>query len=205
MQMCINAGMAKSLDYRALTRAIMAETGENQAQLATRLKVSQPSVSRWASGKPPELHHAVLIESEAMRLGVGNLKRSRNMTSVPIVGYVGAGGAIIYENSQGPFGEAEMPPKNAGPTLVAVIVRGDSMAGVLEDGWTVYYDDRRDPPEEELYGRLCIVGLADGRVLIKRLYPGRKPHRFDLHSANAPALMDEKVTWAAKVTWIQPK
>ena len=98
-----------------------------------------------------------------------------------------------------------MPPKEGVPGLVAVTVRGDSMSGTLEDGWTVYYDNRREPPDESLYARLCIVGLRDGRVLIKTLYPGRKRAHYDLHSVSAPVLLDQPVDWAAKIAWIAPK
>lgn len=197
--------MAKPPDYKALTRAIMDKTKENQAELAARLGVSQSSVSRWASGKPLHIDHAHIVEDEARRLKLVNHKFASNMTAVPIVGYVGAGGTISYEDSQGPFGEAELPPKNGSPSLVAVIVKGDSMSGTLEDGWTVYYDNRRDPPDETLHGKLCVAGLSDGRVLIKKLYPGRKRHHYDLHSVNAPPLLDQAVVWAARITWIAPK
>lgn len=197
--------MAQETDYGALTRAILQKNKETQGQLADRLKVSQASVSRWASDKPPELDHAALIVSEARRLGIVKGKFVRNVTAVPIVGYVGAGGTISFEDSHGPYGEADMPPKDASPSLVAVIVQGESMSGVLEDGWTVYYDNRRDPPDETLHGKLCIVGLRDGRVLIKKLYPGRKRQHYDLHSANAPPLLDQHVDWAARITWIAPK
>lgn len=197
--------MTQGTDYQALTKAILKKTGEKQAQLAERLGVSQPSISRWVNGFPPELHHADIIDSEARRLRIGNRKPGANVTSVPVVGYVGAGGTIAFDESQGPFGEADMPPKSGSSSLVAVIVRGDSMSGVLEDGWTVYYEDRRDPPDETLHAKLCIVGLKDGRVLIKNLYPGRKTRHYDLHSANAPVLLDQLVEWAAKITWIAPK
>jgi hypothetical protein len=40
--------------------------------------------------------------------------------------------------------------------------------------------------------------------LIKRLYPGRIAGHYDLHSLNAPVLMDEAVQWAARVSWIAP-
>jgi phage repressor protein C with HTH and peptisase S24 domain len=126
------------------------------------------------------------------------------MTAVPLVGYVGAGGTLMFQDGQGPFGEAEMPPGDIGTTVVAVKVQGDSMSGILEDGSTVYYDNRRDPPDESLFKKLCVVGLADGRVLIKRLYPGSKPGHYHLHSTNAAALLDEHVLWAARVSWIAP-
>jgi transcriptional regulator with XRE-family HTH domain len=50
------------LDYQAIVQAIKDKTGENQAELAARFGVSQPTVSRWLGGTPPELHHAVVID-----------------------------------------------------------------------------------------------------------------------------------------------
>lgn len=196
--------MAAEIDFKSLVLAIKAKTGENQGELAARFGVSQPTVSRWLSGNPPELHHAAVINKVARDLRLGNRKSGANVTSVPIVGYVGAGGTIAFDEGQGPFGEADMPPKGWVPSLVAVTVRGDSMSGALEDGWTVYYDNRRDPPDESLHAKLCIVGLRDGRVLIKKLYPGRKRDHYDLHSVNAPVLLDQLVEWAARITWIAP-
>jgi phage repressor protein C with HTH and peptisase S24 domain len=197
--------MAAEIDYPALVRAIQRKTGENQGKLAERFEVSQPTVSRWLNGTPPELHHADKIDKVARSLRMVNRKGAGNATTVPIVGYVGAGGTISFGEGQGPFGEADMPPKDGSATLVAVTVQGDSMSGALEDGWTVYYDNRRDPPDETLHAKLCIVGLRDGRVLIKKLYPGRKAGHYDLHSVNAPALLDQPVEWAARITWIAPK
>lgn len=199
-----NLSMAAEIDYRALVRAIQDKTGEKQAELARRFDVSQPTVSRWLAGNPPELHHATVIDRVARDLRIGNRKAGVTMTAVPIVGYVGAGGSIAFEEGQGPFGEADMPPKGATASMVAVTVRGDSMSGMLEDGWTVYYDNRRDPPDESLHAKLCIVGIDDGRVLIKKLYPGRKREHYDLHSTNSPPLLDQRVTWAARIAWIAP-
>lgn len=199
-----NQAMAQHSQYTALVKAIQQKTGEKQGELSRRFGVSQPTVSRWLKGSPPELHHAKIIEQEARNLRIANRKVASNMTSVPIVGYVGAGGSISFADGQGPFGEAEMPP-NGSATLVAVTVRGDSMSGTLEDGWTVYYDNRRDPPDDTLFSKLCIVGLLDGRVLVKKLYPGRKNGHFDLHSTNAPPMLDEAVEWAARISWIAPK
>lgn len=200
-----NLSMAADVDYRALVRAIQDKTGEKQAELARRFDVSQPTVSRWLAGNPPELHHATVIDRVARDLRIGNRKAGATMTAVPIVGYVGAGGSIAFEEGQGPFGEADMPPKGATASMVAVTVRGDSMSGMLEDGWTVYYDNRRDPPDESLHAKLCIVGTDDGRVLIKKLYPGRKREHYDLHSTNSPPLLDQKVNWAARIAWIAPR
>jgi transcriptional regulator with XRE-family HTH domain len=193
-------------DVQKILREIQRKTGENQAQLAKRFRVQQPTVSRWFSGAEPKGVARDRIMAQAARLGVitDGAAVEDDIFTVPIVGFVGAGGQILHGEGQGPFGEAKMPPKGAARTTVAVVVRGDSMAGQLEDGWTVYYDSRREPPTDELYNKLCVVGLQDGRVLIKKLFPGRKPGMFDLHSTNASVMLDQPVEWAARVSWIEP-
>jgi transcriptional regulator with XRE-family HTH domain len=199
--------MTQEARYTRLIRQIKEQTGDTQKQLAERLRVSQPTISRWLNGSPPELHHSDIIESAARELGILNSKsKSWPGDTVPIVGYVGAGGTLVLSDGQGPFGEAEMPPMAYGADdLVAVTVKGDSMSGMLEDGWTVFYDNHHEQPDESFMKKLCIVGLTDGRILVKRLYPGRKPGHFDLHSTNAPPLLDQPVDWVAKVTWISVK
>ncbi len=196
--------MEKRVDYRQLVRAIQLKLGQNQTKVGEFIGVTQPTVSRWLKGGPPELHHAELIKKAAAKLNLANSDYVPTVTAVPIVGYVGAGGSISFEEGQGPFGEADMPPVNGNSSLVAVTVRGDSMSGTLEDGWTVYYDNVEEAPQESLHTKLCIVGLEDGRVLIKKLYPGRKRGHYDLHSVNAPLLLDQPVRWAAKIVWIAP-
>ena len=87
---------------------------------------------------------------------------------MPLVGYVGAGAiAHFYADGQGPFDEVAAPDAASAKT-VAVQIRGHSL-GALFDNWLVFYDDVRDPPGDDLVGRMCVCGLADGRVLIKAL------------------------------------
>lgn len=190
------------MNVARIVKELQRATGKNQTGLAKALGVSQPTVSRWLKNVKPESDHNEVILNYAREIGV--IKPTDNSSgTIPVVGYVGAGGAILYEEGQGPFGEAPMPPGGARQETVAVVVRGDSMAGQLEDGWTVYYDDRRDPPTDDLLGKLCVLGLQDGRVLIKRLVRGRDRGHFDLYSAAGGVLLDQLVTWAARVTWIR--
>lgn len=125
---------------------------------------------------------------------------------VPIVGYAGASpdGSILFGDGDSHFGEVALP-YGAGPNSVAVEVRGDSMRGIAEDGWLVFYEERREPPTDDLIGEYCIVGLPDGRVLIKKLARGRKKKHFDLESAAGATIYDAKVEWAAPVSAIVPR
>lgn len=120
---------------------------------------------------------------------------------VDIVGYIGAG-QTIYQEAQGPLGTANAPPKLTQNT-VAVVVRGSSMAGIAEDGWVVYYDDRREPPTSDLMGRLCVVGLPDGKIYVKRLFQGSQPGKFHLIAVGGSDMHDQDVEWAAKVNFIE--
>lgn len=197
------------MDVKPLIRAILDSTGWQQHELAARLKVKQPTISRWMSGAEPRYDKIRKIEALAAKLGIafsdGVHHNNGHLVTVPLVGVVEAGNTLVlYADGQGPLGEVEAPP-NATRSTVAVEVRGDSMRGIAENGWIVYYDDRREPVTDDLLGgRICIVGLADGRVLVKKLQRGSGPNRFHLYSESAEPLFDQEVSWAAKVTWIKP-
>lgn len=91
---------------------------------------------------------------------------------VEVVGYAAAGGdgVVFFGDGQGPFDEVAAPAWATDKT-VAVKIRGTSL-GKQFDGWLAFYDDRRDPPDESLFGELCVCGLHDNRVVIKTLRPG---------------------------------
>jgi phage repressor protein C with HTH and peptisase S24 domain len=117
---------------------------------------------------------------------------------VRVVGYVGAGAeAHLYAVAQGDLDEVEWPREVLGP-MVAVEIRGDSL-GTFFNHWLVFYDDVRDPVTPDLIGELCVVGLADGRILIKQLQPGRSAGRFNLNSQTEAPIRDVAINWAAKV------
>lgn len=175
-------------------------TGRTQQGLGDALGITQPNVSKLLKGERG------LDVSEVAKVARYIGKPPPAEIVVPIVGYVQAGGEMILRDAeQGWLGEAPLPPHGDPVHTVAVEVRGASMAGRIADGDIVYYDDRRDPPTESLLGRLCVVGLADGRAMVKRLIRGSKPGLFHLLSAAEDPIQDAEVSWAARVIWIQPK
>lgn len=193
-----------AMEIPAILRELQRKTDWNQSELARALKVTQPTISRWYKGSSPELQQRDRIITLATKHKVLQEGHSPGPYAVPIVGYVGAGGKIAYGEGQGPFGEAPMPPKGGTAETVAVVVRGHSMAPALEDGWLVYYDNRQDPPTDDLFGKLCVCGLTDGRVLIKKLLPGQRPGCFHLISHNDEPMLDQRLDWAARVSNISP-
>lgn len=123
---------------------------------------------------------------------------------VPIVGYVGAGSERhLYDAADNPD-EYQPAPPNASASTVGVHIRGESMGPLLER-MIVYYDDVRDPVTPDLFGEVCVVGLEDGRVLIKRLQKSKTRGLYHLVSNNEGTMTDVAVKWAAKVKAILPK
>jgi hypothetical protein len=51
----------------------------------------------------------------------------------------------------------------------AIEIRGDSLGGLF-DRWLLFYDEIHTPPTVELCDRLCVVGLQDESVWVKKLH-----------------------------------
>lgn len=126
------------------------------------------------------------------------------ITTVPLVGYVGAGTEThLFSESQGPFDDIDAP-EGATEDTVAVEIRGDSL-GSFFDHWIVFYDDVRAPMQASLIGVLCIVGLSDGRILIKKVIRGGRRGLYTLLSQFEPPIYDVTIEWAARVKNMMPK
>lgn len=194
----------------------------NQTQLAERLtvrgrngsKITQPQVSRWLRGQEPERENYDRIVAVAEELGLLGDVRSEDVaastdpaksTSMRIVGYVGAGAeAHFYALSDDDYEEVPRPA-DASDRAVALEIRGKSW-GPLMESWLVYYDDVRSPVTPDLLNRVCIVGLADDRILIKEIRSNGNGG-FDLYpnTTTDDVIRDAEIEWAAKVIGMRPR
>lgn len=123
---------------------------------------------------------------------------------IPVVGYVGAGFQIfpIDDHLKGAgLDEVDAPPGGMAKSAVAVIVRGDSMVPVLEEGDVIYYDDVVEGNLDNLLGRLCVVACLDGSTYVKQLK--KADGRYWLHSHNAEPIFPAGISWAARVLWVK--
>lgn len=135
----------------------------------------------------------------------GRTKRARapgSPPTVPLLGYVAAG-ATAHFTAGGELGEVEAPGGSS-ETTVAVEIRGDSL-GTFFDRWLVFYDDVRRPLTPDLIGKLCVLGLEDGRVLIKKPQRSRSKGLYHLLSQTEDPILDVAVEWAAKVKTLVPR
>lgn len=193
----------------SMLRELREEKGLSQAELARLAGTTQPQINRlersqrtlskdWAERLSPHLG----ISAERLLFPA-----QPQQEDVEIVGMVGADteGERIYGTGHGRFGWVERIP-GATKYTVAVLVRGSSMMPFAADGSIVFYDDRRDPPSNDMLGEVVVVGLDDERVLLKRILRGSPdmPGHFDLESFNGERLSDQKVEWAAFVSAVIP-
>lgn len=202
------------MDYPTVLRDMMKTGRLNQAQLAKRLRVTQPTVSRWVGGtQRPEIDQHQRIAKEAQRLGLDRMieeleaagveDEEQPKPTVPVKGYVSAGAAAHYlplSNNELDWVDA---PKDATEKTIALEIRGDSL-GALFDRWLVFYDEVRSPVTSDLIGKTCVVGLADGRILVKKLKRARDD-LYDLFSNTEEPIKGVVVEWAAEVRHMGPR
>ena len=124
-------------------------------------------------------------------------KAEGTVKTVPLVGHVGAGAeAHYYGSGDGEFDEVPAP-EGATEASVAVEIRGESL-GSFFDRWIVHYDDIRRPVTTDLIGQLCVVGTADGRVLIKKIKRSRAKGLFHLLSQTEVQAFDDAANHAER-------
>lgn len=147
--------------------------------------------------------YAKAFRTSAAYILTGESPPAAPRKTVNLVGYVAAGAQAHFGHGQGPFDEIDAP-EDATEHTVAVEIRGESL-GALFDTWIVFYDDVHEPPRGELLGKLCVCGLTDGRVLIKKLTKGQLPNAFTLLSNVEPPIYDVFLDWAARVKLMRPR
>ncbi|WP_240233582.1 LexA family protein [Devosia lacusdianchii] len=162
-----------------------------------------PSVARFFNALPPGYEE--MTSWLARRPDPADPEDVEEHT-VPVVGYVGAGAeAHFYALSDGELDRVPAPDGATSDT-VAVEIRGESL-GPLFERWLVHYDEVRSPITPDLHGQLCVVGLANDKVLVKKVRPAKSKGRglYDLLSNNEDPLPDQVIVWAAKVKSMVPR
>lgn len=128
---------------------------------------------------------------------------------VPVVGRIGAGGAVLFSidpddelNDDAPV-TVPRPPLVTG-RLMALEVVGSSMLPKYEDGEIVYVM-APDGISEDAIGSYSAVRTVDGGTFLKVLAHGSQEGRFTLRSLNAPDMENVEVVWASRVLFVTPR
>lgn len=178
----------------------------SQVALGKRVGAAQTTISSWEKDRTEPKRDDVQRIAAALGTSVAELELGDDSGTpqVPIVGYVGAGSvATIFSDAQGPLGHATAP-RNSTDRTVAVEVRGVSLGPAFDEG-LIFYDDVRSPVTEDQHNRLCVVGLPDGRVLVKILKAARDGRYHLFSNTLEEPILNEEILWAARVTDIRPR
>lgn len=124
-------------------------------------------------------------------------------SGVPVVGKIGAGGSVIFEDA-GEIDSVPRPPDTEGE-LIGLEVEGDSMLPKFDPGDVVYISPSEPAADQTYLGAYCAVRLVTGETYLKILARGSKPGRFNLRSLNAAEMEDVEILWATPVRAILPR
>lgn len=195
--------MEEGLDF-ATIRANLKRAMERTGWKATTLSQKVSPTNKTLVKNLLEKNNDVQISTLSKLASVMNVALDELLASprVPIVGYIGAGGTIIFEEYD--FGEMVLRPPQISGRLEALIVRGDSMLPRYKDGDIIYIQRQHDGLLEDYIGEDCAVRLVSGETYLKQIIKGSTDGRFTLISLNAAPMTDVEVEWATPVTFVMP-
>lgn len=204
----------KSLDwsnYRRMADELDIETIRATLRRIMKQKDVKPTTLSLAVGTNRTLVKDLLEKSKDIQIGTLTklagaldvpLADLLSAPRVPIVGHIGAGGEIIFED-MGVDDFVLRPPGISG-TLIALVVKGSSMLPKYKEGDIIYIQRTHDGVLPEYIGEDCAVRLSGGETYIKQLIEGSQPRRFTLLSLNAPPMENVEVEWATLVRFVMP-
>ena len=129
---------------------------------------------------------------------------------VPLLGKIGAGGAIIFsidpdDEERDIFSQTVPRPPLVAGRLMALEVVGDSMLPKYETGDVIYVRRDHDGILPDYIDQYCAVRTSSGATYLKILSMGATLGRYTLRSLNAADMVDQEVLWASPVLFIMPR
>lgn len=193
---------------KRLTRIRIQRGYESASDAAKAIGVNYSTYAQHENGIREISKAAGLRYSRFFRVSLDWLLTGRGNGSpaptVPVVGYVGAGAEVVTidDHAMGEGLEQVAPPPGV-TDCIALRIKGDSMFP-MEDGWLVFYQRDSLGILEDCIGKLCVLQVKDGPVLLKKLRRGSRRNLWTLESWNAPPRENVPVEWAARVLDIRP-
>jgi hypothetical protein len=195
----------------------MKTPGERLAWARERAGFSSSRAAAIENGWPPSTYYA--HEHDTRSIDAENAKRYGRryrvhwmwilhgdaapapIKSTFVRGYVSVGARVHFGAETSETQEADLPP-GLTPAATALIVRGDVMSPVYDDGDLLYYDEPSEGPAiADLVGLRCVAQIVGGHCLVKKLGRGTAAGLFTLWSHNAEPIYDAKLEWASAIEW----
>ncbi|MDX3927652.1 MAG: XRE family transcriptional regulator [Shinella sp.] len=127
-------------------------------------------------------------------------------SSVPLVGYIGAGAEVLPEFEQVPpegLDQLEIP-FGLPAEMLALEVRGDSMLPVYRDGTAIIVYREQKKPLDAFYGQDAAVRTTDGRRYLKTIMRGHG-NSVNLLSWNAAPIENVRLSWIGEIFATLPR
>jgi transcriptional regulator with XRE-family HTH domain len=180
--------------------------GLSQSALGNAFGITREAVSLWESDKnAPTLDKLGLLLQQTGRtadwLLTGEDRVGGSAPEATLVGKVGAGAEINRFEHPDVLAGIPVPPGIG--AVNAAIIEGDSQYPLLP-GWAVFYGPENQGISDGCIGKLCVVQVQNGPLLLKTLKSSGRKNIWRLESWNAPPREDVKIDWASKVVDIRP-
>jgi transcriptional regulator with XRE-family HTH domain len=170
---------------RGMTLKELAEKIGTTPQTVQRLETANMTVSTdWLE----KIARALLVEP-------ADLIGTRSNREIQLIGRIGEKGRISRtENEQAPFIHLDVPADNP------IAARLDTTIGHFEAGTILIANRFRDEDIENAHGVDCLVAVADGPMLLRRVIRGRnKGWTLVPHENGGEIQYDQTLAWAARI------
>jgi transcriptional regulator with XRE-family HTH domain len=175
----------------------------SQEELGRRIGVAQNTVSKWEKDESSEPSRkqvgdiAIVLGVDFSALEVGDT--DVNLRKLSIMGYAGLGQAVLPLENDAQIDEVAAPawvPADAG----AIIVRGESMRPLYQDGNVLFFWRWTPDPTPFLHREPLVCRLHDGGMIVKSVAPGTPGSGlWTLLSLNAEPLLDQRLHSVAPI------
>ena len=196
--------MAEVFDINAVRAALerqMQKKGIKRKPLAKAAGLGETAIRDIFDEKRNDVRASTLVKlADFFAVPVDELA---GREPVPLLGKIGAGGSVIFEELDNPT-IVPRPPLGTG-RMIALQVQGDSMLPKYESGDIIYITRDHEGILPEYLGRYCAVRLTDGSTFLKVLTIGTEPSRYTLRSLNAADMENVEVEWATPVRFVLPR
>jgi repressor LexA len=196
--------MSETIDMSTVKRnlrRLMTKAGIGAKPLAKKARIGETAVRDILEDRSsnPRIN---TLSSIAAALEV-SLSEILTDAGVAVVGRIGAGGSIIFEDA----GEVERVgrPPDVDGELIGLEVVGNSMLPKFDPGDVIYISRDHEGVIPEYVGAYCACRLTTGETYLKKLAAGRTPGRFTLRSLNAEDMEEVELSWATPVRAILPR
>ena len=181
-------------------RTLREERGWTHEKAAEEMGVSRSQFIKLERGERRLTADYIAQAAKAFGVRPADILEDVDHSSVPLMGYIGAGSEIMPEFEQIPPEGLEQihVPFPLPDDMIALEVRGDSMLPVYKDGHVliVYREQKR--PLSAFFGEEAAVRTADGRRFLKTIMKGGNGS-VTLTSFNAAPIEDVHLEWIGEI------